>query len=862
MPTTRPFVRTLSIGALAAALLAAASIAGLPSGPDAPVEQFRPTLYPNPLFPTEDPSQYGNLAAADFNHDGFEDVVIVNWYSSVSVLLGAGDGTFGPATVYGSQFIDTPGHVRTHDFNGDGNVDLAVTDTRGGHSVYVFLGNGDGTFNAPSHYGTGFGQFSFGIADLNGDGRADLAVPNAWDNDVEILLGRGDGTFETHSRIPVPYPDSIAIADLDADGRLDLLVTLDWSAIGILRGRGDGTFDALVTLDPGFACSALSVADVDGNGRTDIVARVAYPGSLTGPGFGVLRGNGDGTFGPAAMYGWQTGWTDGGIHALSLHDVDGDGHIDVVLPAWFGQIYSGVAIAFGTGDGTFGPQAQHGRTGGAEAVGFADFDEDGKTDIAAVDLMAGGVTLLLNHGGRSFGDRPPAYAAGVSPISALIADFDADGRPDVATLDRLSGDVSILLGTGNGGLLPERRFPAGGLPRVGGMAADDFDGDGRIDLAVGLRGSGTVSILRGIGDGTFEPPLSFPSGVGLYHLISADLNHDGDPDLATADDTSGTVSILLGGPGLGFAAPIPHVIAGASYLAAADFDADGNIDLAAIGRTSQSSVLWLLHGVGDGTFSPSAVRTFPSGGSGLAAGDLDGDDRSDLVLTEGMTVTAEWLRGRGDGTFEAPVVVAARSSGPSVHVADADGDGLPDIVTVGSTVTIVPGNGDGTFDEPHMFLGARSFFSALGDLDLDGGLDIVLPTQDHEVLVLLNRHPPDADNPPQEAGPFLANAGVGSLLHIDYTPACGATDHAVYWGTSPIQGALEWTGSACGLGVSGMADFDPGTPPVGQVIYFVVVGYTADEEGSYGLDFEGAQRPEAVGVGTCDLPLSTGGTCP
>ena len=741
MGRTLRYALTVSIGATAAVVLAAASIAGLPKGAGPLDEQKRASLYPNPVFPAAPVWEYASLATADFDHDGFQDVVIANEWGGVSVLLGAGDGSFAPATSHGSS--SEPGHVLTHDFNGDGNVDVAVTDWRNYDTVYVFLGNGDGTFGDPSHYGTGGGAASLGIGDLNGDGQADLAVANSWEDDIEILLGQGDGTFMTDSRIPVgDFPDSIAVADVDADGRLDLLIAVDGSAIGVLRGRGDASFNATVTFAAGFPISALAVADVDGDDHADIVGLVAYLGSLAGPGFGVLRGNGDGTFGPATIQGWQTG-NPGGIQGLAVHDVDGDGHIDVVMPAWGDQLYSGVAIAFGNGDGTFGAQEIHGGAGGVAAVGFADFDGDGRTDIAAADAMVEGATILSNHGGRSLGDRPPAYAAGVSPISALIADFDADGRPDVAAIDRVSANASILMGSGDGRLLPERRFPTGGLPGLGAVVADDFDGDGRVDLAVGLRQSGNVSILRGSGDGTFEPPLSFPFGVGTSYLISADLNHDGDPDLATSNSTTGTMSILVGAPGAAFGAPIPHPVPSAGALAASDFDADGHPDLAVAGRASQSSALWLLKGTGNGTFSASVAGTFPEAISGLAAGDLDGDDRSDLALVEGST--AGWLRGRGDGTFEAPVVVAGQSSGPSVHVADADADGFPDIVTAGSWITIVPGNGDGTFAEPHLFLGARAFSAGLGDLDLDGGLDIVLPTQNNEVLVLLNRHPPDAD---------------------------------------------------------------------------------------------------------------------
>jgi cysteine-rich repeat protein len=106
-----------------------------------------------------------------------------------------------------------------------------------------------------------------------------------------------------------------------------------------------------------------------------------------------------------------------------------------------------------------------------------------------------------------------------------------------------------------------------------------------------------------------------------------------------------------------------------------------------------------------------------------------------------------------------------------------------------------------------------------------------------------------------------ATRGSGTTVDVVYAAACSAADHAVYWGVGPISGALSWSGSACGLGNSGNAAFDPGAPGPGQLLYFVVVGYTNDNEGSYGNNWAGSERPEATGVGACDRPLGTA-TCP
>jgi hypothetical protein len=115
---------------------------------------------------------------------------------------------------------------------------------------------------------------------------------------------------------------------------------------------------------------------------------------------------------------------------------------------------------------------------------------------------------------------------------------------------------------------------------------------------------------------------------------------------------------------------------------------------------------------------------------------------------------------------------------------------------------------------------------------------------------------------PQEVPDTMLASKVGPSLKLDYTPACGAADHAVFWGASPIAGALNWTNAQCGFGATGQLLFDPGPPPPGQFFYWVVVGQTISLEGSYGQRSSGAERPEAVGLFVCEQPQSLAGPCP
>ncbi len=274
------------------------------------------------------------VAVADVNGDGKLDVVVANYYTgTVGVLLGKGDGTFQPAVTYNAGY--EPVGVAIADVNGDGKPDLLVTD-QGGSTVAVLLGNGDGTFQPAFTYslGTELGH-SVAVADVNGDGKPDLLLGNTC-NDysgscegiklVGVMLGNGDGTFQpvvSYSSGPAwEYQSSVAVADVNGDGKPDLLATnFDSGSVGVLLGNGDGTFQTAVTYGGcGPYCSSVTAADVNGDGSLDLVA-------ATSTGVVLMLGNEDGTFQPPVNY------PSGGSYLGSIVavDVNGDGKADVVV---------------------------------------------------------------------------------------------------------------------------------------------------------------------------------------------------------------------------------------------------------------------------------------------------------------------------------------------------------------------------------------------------------------------------------------------------------------------------------------------------------------------------------------------------
>jgi len=548
-------------------------------------------------------------------------------------------------------------------------------------------------FNFRPTLPAGFLPTAVVTGDLNGDGHVDWAVANGGNDNIWIYLGKGDGTSQIPTIIPLKgqAPTALAVADINQDGKLDLIVgEADSGSVGVLLGNGDGTFGPERKFYVPGLPEGLAVADFNRDGNLDVVVGL-FGDQSTGQ-LAFLPGDGTGKLGlPVTHFGQIKGLLFDTFY-IAAADLNGDGLPDIVALdysyALFGGINlegqmsnSGARVYLNQGNGLFkeyqqffadlsAGQVPSGLGIAATAAALGDIDGDGCTDAVILDTE-GNATFFPGLCDGSFDvSNSRIFGSGISPGAALLADVNGDGKPDLIS------------------------------------AAFPFTIDADYPMAMG----NAVSIQLGDGAGNFAAPAIFRGEAGMYSIAAADLNGDGHLDLITANQGTDSLSVYLNDGQGGFGGPAGGYL---GYLTAGQMHAVYN---------SPCSVLMYL--------------------------DVNHDEYKDLVYLESgaqypLPYGISVLRGDATGRFGPPIRSPILDVGVNQGIwdfalEDFRGVGLPDLLVLvwqGTPSQPNPlgylvyskNNGDGTFQEPVStpFTNSWPMLFIVGDFNNDGKLDLL-----------------------------------------------------------------------------------------------------------------------------------------
>jgi len=695
-------------------------------------------------------------------------------------LLNEGNGRFSFTARNLGRCGSAPAAFTKADFNNDGWIDLASTCPEDG-SVWVLRGFGDGEFVSFPVEAVAIGGMPAEIAagDLDGDGLTDLAVFDASDNSLALILQNLDGHFTESVRLPLGAEVvEIEVADLDNDQNDDILLLMGQSGqVLVLNNLGSLQFDADV-FDVGANPSGMHIADIDLDGTPDVVTANYGEDDIS-----VLLNQGNGSFSPQIRTACGTGPT-----TLASSDFNGDGFPDLCVSLSTPSI----GVLLGNADGSFGLRHAIELNDPANGVAALDVDQDGSVDIAALN-PTGHVEVLFGFGSGDFApDSTSLIDTNPRPEDLVLTHLDGDDYPDLLVVNSSNpARLSSFTGTRAGEFLPRSTSAVNGKPPA--LAVGDLNDDGYVDAVTIetaiLNGSFTeaASVYLADGDSGFHPQVRYPTSIDCNDIAIADLNGDSLLDVITLNGPQDGFSVLLGdGSGsLGPASNVAHAGSLGANFVVTDLNNDGLLDLAFAEYNGFGTRL----GNGDGTFTTYSFRDVISGPKRIAVGDVDRDGFVDLAVAHSIAVNI--YRGLGDGTFSEPEVYPLAEGAWTLDIADLTGDASPEIVVGhyfgGEGLSILENNGLGDFAAPLYFTAGGGTMTALaiGDVNDDEKADVLATDRQNDRVVVMTQM--CGENPCaswDSARPFgvLDLADISAFI-TGFAEADPAADLAVPFGT-------------------------------------------------------------------------------
>jgi len=761
-----------------------------------------------------------------------------SWSFTIQAIGGSGVfAKVGNIAVGSSPISTTAG-----DFDGDGDLDLAVANRYSGN-LSILKNGGRGVFVPSSTPTVGSEPYSVAAGDFDGDSDLDLAVANRVSGNVSILKNSGNGAFTPSSTPKVKsQPYSVTAGDFDGDGDLDLAVAnYDSGAISILKNNGSGAF-ALSSLVRGLNRPySVATGDLDGDGDVDLAVANQNSNSAS-----ILKNDGKGVFAPSSAVS-----VGSNPAAVAAGDFDGDGDVDLAVA---NQYSNNVSILKNNGNGVFIPTTVGVGNYYPAAVNAGDFDGDGDLDLAVGYgyYYSNNFFILKNNGSGAF--TPTTLSVGNGPASIAAGDFDGDGDLDLAVGNSYSNNISIL----KNGLIAE----AGANTQIC---------SGQTGQSVTLGGNPTATNgappytykwtpTIGLNDPAVANPIATPAATTTYTVevidssgakatdkiivavnpcagavfpapnalkvskatnIAVTFNVAIDP--ATIADS--TISVNASQSGLHRSSKITYD--GGTKTVTFDPDSDFkpgevvNVTLAPGVRSVAGSPIipnnwsFTIHALqGTGAFANAAGPNVEGTQSSIAAGDFDGDGDLDLAAARYNANDLAILKNDGSGNFAIAFLPAVGRQPLSVTTGDFDQDGDPDLAVTYNAelfISVLRNAGNGNFTRTdYNTASSWSDFAAAADVDRDGDLDLVVThTYGGKVSIFKNRG--DGTFPNRVEYPFTRDADDVAVADLDND---GDLDLAVTTWDAPGLTLFENSGNGAFFKKS---DITVGTNPIGVV---------------------------------------------
>jgi PKD repeat protein len=727
-----------------------------------------------------------SVAAGDLDGDGTLDLVTANLSGGLTILRGADGGRFGRRVDY-----PLPGQsvsAAIGDLNGDGRPDIAIAD-RVREVVSILYAIGECQFGRRLDLGTPPHPAHVKLADWTADGALDMVVSDEESDLISIFRGRGDGSFFAEQHFPVGsepcYADD---GDFNRDGHLDVVVANEGSnSVSVLLGNGDGTFQPQVAYQVGEDTRAVEVGDLNGDSILDLAAVNFESNSVS-----VLLGVGDGSFlahveHPSGRFPWS----------VAIGDLNGDSVLDLVTANVLDHT---ISILFGAGGGAFLPPVAHHAGFLTRFVTLEDVNEDGALDVIAVNEGSDTAVVLLGKGDGTF-LGPPTFPVEHGPGATAAGDWNGDGVEDLVVgsndFETHVGALQVHLGAGGGTFTPGQKLTD---LRPTEIVTGDWNGDHVSDLAVASQEPHRLSILIGVGNGTFQPPVHHPLGGFVFSIVPVEMTGDGITDLAVLVPSSAVIYPFRNDGAGSFAMTedalsVPRT---ATELAGGDWNGDGRTDLILSQLLPDQIQVFLRSGNASNGFTPMTPVPMSRRPISLVAGDFNEDQRLDVAVGTYVQVgevpffatesTVEVFPGDGDGTFGLPRSLNAEPTPNHAQVMDVNGDMHDDlVVTSGSGISLFLGFGNGDFVTSVDFgrAGANVFASA--DWSGDGRIDLAVASYFTDVMAIWIN---------QGTFPVVANRAPVADAGESYAGALGAPIHFDGTGSSDPDGdvlAMAWS---------------------------------------------------------------------